>query len=168
MVPASAKIACCAELEQRRRRLRGDAAARRVRRRCKAGAAGDVTVLKGDAAERAKRWSGEVEALTPEVLDGAALVIDAVFGAGLSRPLEGAAARNTVVQVNNADLPVISVDVPSGIDGTTGAPVGALVIEADRTVTFFRRKPWDICCCRGVGLRPRRTRRYRYPMQSPR
>ena len=50
--------------------------------------------LKGEARHHAERWSGAVEPLTPAALNGAGLVVDAIFGAGLSRPLEGPAAGN--------------------------------------------------------------------------
>src|SRR5215813_11707553 len=45
--------------------------------------------LRGDAAQAAARWPGTPEALGPDSLDGAALVVDGVFGAGLARPVEG-------------------------------------------------------------------------------
>jgi NAD(P)H-hydrate epimerase len=92
----------------------------------------------GDAGEMAARWTGQVRPLTAEVLDGAALVVDALFGAGLNRPLEGAYAR--IVEALN-DLPVVAVDVPSGIAGDTGQPLSAVYVTARLTVTFFRKKP---------------------------
>jgi len=95
--------------------------------------------LKGDAATMAGRWEGAVEPLAPETMDGAALVIDGLFGAGLTRPLEGA-ARATVEAVAARALPVVAVDVPSGVHGNTGAVLGAAA-PAAVTVTFFRRKP---------------------------
>ncbi|MFO1169288.1 MAG: NAD(P)H-hydrate dehydratase, partial [Rhodoblastus sp.] len=77
------------------------------------------------------------------VLDEADLVIDALFGAGLARDLDGE-ARMLVERVNAWRLArkgcVVAVDVPSGVDGTTGAIRGS-AIEADATVTFFRLKP---------------------------
>ncbi|MBV9553652.1 MAG: NAD(P)H-hydrate dehydratase [Alphaproteobacteria bacterium] len=100
---------------------------------------GERTALKGDAAWAAAQWTGPVEALSPGALEAATLVIDALFGAGLARPLEGAAA--TIIRVlNERELPVIAVDVPSGIDGGTGEVRGAAP-SAALTVTFFRRKP---------------------------
>ena len=70
------------------------------------------------------------------------LVIDGLFGAGLSRPIAGAAA-DAIAAINAARMPVLAIDVPSGLDGSTGAPAGP-VVEATRTVTFFRRKPGHI------------------------
>ncbi len=100
---------------------------------------GPRDALKGDAAAMSRRWTGRVEPLAFASLDGARLVVDALFGAGLSRPLDGAAAA-IVEAVGNSSARVLSIDVPSGLDGTTGAATGP-VVHADRTVTFFRRKP---------------------------
>ena len=93
---------------------------------------------KGDAKEMSMRWKGARVALTPEALDGARLVVDGLFGAGLSRPLEGAAAQ--MVEALN-DLPVVAIDIPSGISGDTGQPLGGVYVKAALTVTFFRKKP---------------------------
>lgn len=95
--------------------------------------------LKGDAAEMAGRWNGPVVAAAPEVLDGQKLAVDAVFGAGLSRPVDGTAGE-VVAALNGSVIPVVAVDIPSGIDGATGEVRGSAVC-ADLTVTFFRRKP---------------------------
>jgi NAD(P)H-hydrate epimerase len=100
---------------------------------------GPREALKGDAAEMAKRWGEPVEPLAPAAIDGADVVVDALFGAGLSRPLDGAAAE-VVAAINAARRLVVAVDVPSGLDGSTGAAAGPVVL-ATRTVTFFRLKP---------------------------
>ena len=104
---------------------------------------GDREKLKGDAALMADRWAGAVEPLEPEAADeivgGAGAVIDALFGAGLSKPIAGTAAE-IVEAVNASGLPVVAVDVPSGVDGSTGLVAGP-AIRAARTVTFFRFKP---------------------------
>lgn len=101
---------------------------------------GERARLKGDAAHHAGLWAGEVEPLSPAVLEGAALAVDALFGAGLSRPLEGKAAE-IVRRLNDLPIPVVAVDVPSGLQGDSGAPLGEVVIQAQVTVTFFRPKP---------------------------
>jgi len=93
---------------------------------------------KGDAKEMSARWKGTRVALEPEALDGAKLVVDALFGAGLSRPLAGAYAQ--IVGALN-DLPVVAVDIPSGVSGDTGQPLGGVHVRAALTVTFFRKKP---------------------------
>ncbi|MBS9475721.1 NAD(P)H-hydrate dehydratase [Ancylobacter radicis] len=103
---------------------------------------GPRTALTGDAALMAERWTGEVEAAGHASLDGVALVIDALFGAGLARDLDGA-ARALVERVNEAGLPVLAVDLPSGIDGATGAVRGA-AIRARASITFFRPKPGHV------------------------
>jgi NAD(P)H-hydrate epimerase len=77
-------------------------------------------------------------ALTPDALRGARLVVDGLFGTGLSRPLEGAAA--SVVEALN-DLPVVAIDIPSGVSGDSGHPLSAVHVRAVLTVTFFRKKP---------------------------
>jgi hydroxyethylthiazole kinase-like uncharacterized protein yjeF len=100
---------------------------------------GAPDTLKGDAASMAQRWGQAIGPLSPTSAQGAALVIDALFGAGLARPLSGAAA-DVVGAINRSAIPVLAVDVPSGLDGTTGQAAGS-VVQAKRTVTFFRRKP---------------------------
>jgi NAD(P)H-hydrate epimerase len=95
--------------------------------------------LKGDAAEMATRWGEAIEPLTPATVEGADAIIDALFGAGLSRPLEGMAG-DVVAAINAARRPVVAVDVPSGLDGDTGGSDGP-VVEAHVTVTFMRLKP---------------------------
>ena len=94
---------------------------------------------KGDAGEMASRWKGARAPLSYAALDHAGLIVDALFGAGLSRPLEGT-YRAMVEAINRSQAPVIAVDVPSGVDGDSGKVLGAAV-EADVTVTFFRLKP---------------------------
>jgi ADP-dependent NAD(P)H-hydrate dehydratase / NAD(P)H-hydrate epimerase len=103
---------------------------------------GEKSALKGDAAEMARRWPLPIRPATPDALQSMHIVIDALFGAGLSRPLEGDAA-DLVAAVNASRLPVLAVDVPSGLDGTTGEVRGT-AIQARRTVTFFRKKPGHV------------------------
>lgn len=100
---------------------------------------GDETRLPEDAAAMAARFSGRREALRPEILAGADVVVDALFGAGLARPIEGKLAQ-LIESVNGSGRPVVALDVPSGIDGTTGEVRGSAV-RAVATVTFFRLKP---------------------------
>jgi hydroxyethylthiazole kinase-like uncharacterized protein yjeF len=100
---------------------------------------GEAVNLKGDAALMAERWRGAVEPLSLDVLERAEVVVDALFGAGLARPLEGA-VREIIEEIGRRRLPVIAVDVPSGVDGDTGAILGCAP-DALATVTFFRKKP---------------------------
>src|SRR5215468_1098961 len=77
------------------------------------------TALRGDAAEAAARWRGAVEPLVPAALDGADLVVDGIFGAGLTRPIEGMTAA-VIAALDERRLPVVAIDVPSGVDGASG------------------------------------------------
>jgi hydroxyethylthiazole kinase-like uncharacterized protein yjeF len=97
---------------------------------------GDANRLKGDAASAAQRWTGPAAA-APAALMPADVVIDALFGAGLERPVEGVA--RAMIEAMNAAPCVYAVDLPSGINGTTAAVMG-LAVNATETVTFFRRK----------------------------
>ncbi|MEZ5877583.1 MAG: NAD(P)H-hydrate dehydratase [Tepidamorphaceae bacterium] len=97
-----------------------------------------VERLTGDAAWAAQTWDGPVRSFEDvEVKEGG--LIDAVFGAGLSRPLEGA-AWGTLERVASVCNAVVGVDVPSGVDGTTGCVRGH-ALACGLTVTFFRKKP---------------------------
>ncbi len=99
---------------------------------------GTSTQLKGDARVNADRWSAVIEPLTPAVLDDADLIVDALFGAGLDRPLTGPAA-DILASATARAVPIIAIDVPSGLMGDTGVALGA--VAAALTVTFFRKKP---------------------------
>lgn len=103
---------------------------------------GGLSRLKGDAALAAKRWSGAVVAADPASLAGATVVIDALFGAGLDRPVEGT-ARGLLEAINEQAAPVVAVDLPSGINGSSGAVIG-VAVKAAQTVTFFRKKPGHV------------------------
>jgi hydroxyethylthiazole kinase-like uncharacterized protein yjeF len=99
---------------------------------------GDMTRLKGDAALAAKRWSGSVEEVSPVALTECDIIIDALFGAGLDRDVEGL-PHGMIGAMNTSGVPIVAVDLPSGVNGTTGAVMG-IAVEATRTITFFRRK----------------------------
>ena len=97
----------------------------------------DPALLKGDAAEMFQRWDGETRVVTRA--RKADIVIDAIFGAGLSRPLDmnmGVLART----LNESGIPVVAIDVPSGLHGDLGRPLGEDCVRAHHTVTFFRKK----------------------------
>lgn len=116
---------------------------------------GDRGVLKGDAAAAADRWSGPLQLAEPGAVHGAAIIVDALFGAGLARPVEGL-ARALIEAVNAEQAHKIAVDLPSGVSGDTGAILGAAV-QAAETVTFFRRKPGHLLlpgrlCCGTVKV----------------
>ncbi len=103
---------------------------------------GERGALKGDAAEMARRWTGATLTADAWRADDCDLIVDALFGAGLSRPLDGAAAA-LVAKVNASGKAVLAVDVPSGLDGNAGQAHGP-VAQATRTITFFRRKPGHV------------------------
>ncbi|MCB8881856.1 NAD(P)H-hydrate dehydratase [Acidisoma cellulosilytica] len=88
-----------------------------------------------DAAVMAAQWRGPRTEFTEQAAGRADLVIDAIFGAGLSRDIE-----ESVSKVLSSAKRIVAVDVPSGLDGATGQPKGR-VAPADFTVTFFRLKP---------------------------
>lgn len=101
---------------------------------------GDRGRLKGDAATAAGRWKGRTEAASPEGLgEEPCVIIDALFGAGLDRPVEGL-SRAMIEAMNASGAPVVAVDLPSGINGTGGLVMG-VAVKATCTLTFFRRKP---------------------------
>lgn len=95
--------------------------------------------LKGDAARAASEWPGQVTAYDGQPFGQPALIIDGLFGAGLNRPVKGDPYR-MIEAINASGIPVLSVDLPSGLNGTTGQVMGTAV-NATATVTFFRKKP---------------------------
>ena len=99
---------------------------------------GTLDKLVGAERHHAGIWPGPIEALGHAVLDDAELVVDALFGAGLSRGLEGPSLE-ILAAADRRGLPVVAIDVPSGLDGDTGRALGA--VAAVLTVTFVRKKP---------------------------
>jgi NAD(P)H-hydrate epimerase len=100
---------------------------------------GDKAALRGDAAAMAARWDGPLHPLSPDLLEGGPLIIDALFGAGLKRPLEGT-ARKVVERIGELGLSLLAVDLPSGVNGDSGEVMGAAPL-AEITVTFVAAKP---------------------------
>jgi ADP-dependent NAD(P)H-hydrate dehydratase / NAD(P)H-hydrate epimerase len=99
--------------------------------------------LKGDAAKVCRRWDRELVSLSLDSMDGSDLVVDAILGAGLARPLEGT-VRETVSALNGCGKTVVAIDVPSGLHGDLGHALDGtegVCARADLTVTFFRKKP---------------------------
>src|SRR5712675_688513 len=95
--------------------------------------------LQGDAASAARGWKYPVLPFNPQAIGRPALIIDALFGAGLNRPVKGEPFE-MIEAINGNGAPVLAVDLPSGINGTTGGVMG-IAVRATETVTFFRRKP---------------------------
>jgi hydroxyethylthiazole kinase-like uncharacterized protein yjeF len=100
---------------------------------------GDEKSLRGDAALNAKRWEGEILPFSLAALNGEPLIVDALFGAGLSRPLSGL-AEEIVREINRRRLDCAAIDVPSGVFGDTGEIWGEAP-NCQLTITFFRKKP---------------------------
>jgi hydroxyethylthiazole kinase-like uncharacterized protein yjeF len=119
----------------------------RAGRRVRLALLGDRDGLKGDARHHSELWQGEVQALEPGVVQDADVVVDALLGSGLRRPLSGA-VLTTLEAAHARAVPIVAVDVPSGLAGDTGASLGA--VSCAVTVTFFRKKP-------GHLLQPGRT-----------
>src|SRR5256885_11885359 len=95
--------------------------------------------LQGDAASAARGWKYPVLPFNAQAIGRPALIIDALFGAGLSRPVSGE-AFDVIEAINAIGVPVLAVDLPSGVNGTSAAVMGTAV-RATETVTFFRKKP---------------------------
>ncbi|MHB8242436.1 MAG: NAD(P)H-hydrate dehydratase [Solirubrobacteraceae bacterium] len=90
-----------------------------------------------------RAWSGDAQQATP--VDSAAVIVDALLGTGFQGGPHGAVA-DAIGAIAGADAPVVSVDVPSGVDASTGA-VSGMAVEAALTVTFHAAKP-------GLWVRP--------------
>ncbi|WP_293857624.1 NAD(P)H-hydrate dehydratase [uncultured Alsobacter sp.] len=100
---------------------------------------GALNGLRGDAAAAAASWDGDTRDLADAAPAEADIVVDAIFGAGLSRDVDGVAA-DVIARVAASGVPVVAVDVPSGVDGDSGQ-VRGIAAPAVETVTFFRLKP---------------------------
>jgi hydroxyethylthiazole kinase-like uncharacterized protein yjeF len=96
-------------------------------------------ILSGDAASAARGWKYPVLPFNPQAIGRPALILDALFGAGLNRNVKGE-PEQMIEAINANGAPILSVDLPSGVNGTSGAVMG-IAVKATETVTFFRRKP---------------------------
>ncbi len=94
--------------------------------------------LPRDTKEMARRWDEAIEPMSLQSLEGAQLIVDAIYGAGLRDNVDGVPAQ-MIEEVTARNLSVVSVDVPTGIDATRGT-VHGLAFKSASTVTFFRRK----------------------------
>ncbi|MBL8200720.1 MAG: NAD(P)H-hydrate dehydratase [Chromatiales bacterium] len=115
--------------------------ARRAGREVQVCAFTDPGQLTGDAATAWRDFAaagGALVPFTPGLVAASDVVVDAILGTGLTRPVTGD-IRAAIEAVNAAQRPVVAVDIPSGLDATTGMPSG-VAIRADLTVTFVGRK----------------------------
>jgi ADP-dependent NAD(P)H-hydrate dehydratase / NAD(P)H-hydrate epimerase len=106
---------------------------------------GDVEEIKGDAKIARNKWNmagGATRTFSKDLLKESNLVVDALFGTGLTRDAEGA-YKDAITAINESKLPVISIDMPSGIHADSGAIMGT-AIRANHTVTFVRPKPGHV------------------------
>lgn len=106
---------------------------------------GNIDDIVGDAKAAKDKWNmagGATRTFNKDLLKDAALVVDAMFGTGLARDVEGA-AKDAIVAINESKLPVVAIDIPSGISTDTGAIMGAAITAAN-TVTFVRPKPGHV------------------------
>ena len=114
-----------------------------------------------DSGRRAALWRDPVQPILPEAIAGAALVVDAVYGAGLSRAPDET-IQATLQAASSAGIPIVAIDVPTGVHGDTGADLGATA--ASFTITFFRKKPGHLllpgralcgeCVLADIGIDP--------------
>jgi hydroxyethylthiazole kinase-like uncharacterized protein yjeF len=99
---------------------------------------GERDKLKGDAALAAAAWTGPTQRLDPNAVATVDLIIDAVFGAGLSKPIGGLAA-DALRAAESGGKPIVAIDLPSGLSGDLGRPLG-YAAQSALTVTFHRKK----------------------------
>ena len=99
---------------------------------------GDRAQLTAEAACQAQLWTGPIEPLLPQLVTGAELIVDAVFGTRLSRPLD-AALKEALTRLRQSARMVIAADVPSGVETDSGTDLGAMA--ADVTVALAAFKP---------------------------
>ncbi|MFP4360530.1 MAG: NAD(P)H-hydrate dehydratase [Alphaproteobacteria bacterium] len=103
---------------------------------------GEAQALAGDARLAAERWARPVRPFAEPALAGAGIVVDALFGAGLTRPLAADVAA-WVEACAAAGVRVVAVDLPSGVNGANGRIEGH-AFDAFETVTFARAKPGHV------------------------
>lgn len=101
---------------------------------------GDHARLDGAAAAMARQWTGPVEPWVNRGTVRAGLYVDAVYGAGLNRPITETFAEYWFL-VRESGSPIVAIDVPSGLHGDKAAFLDDRVWSADLSVTFFRKKP---------------------------
>jgi NAD(P)H-hydrate epimerase len=102
--------------------------------------------LSGEIAKAVQLWSDPIHVLTPAAGDNTLLIIDAIYGTGLSKEINGIIAA-LIRRVNKRSksklVSVIAIDMPSGVSSNTGE-VRGVAFEASLTITFFRKKPGHI------------------------
>lgn len=97
------------------------------------------SALRGDAKTAAEAYRGEIVPFNAEIIRPELLLVDALFGTGLERPLEGE-ARHVLSMADTLECTVVAVDIPSGIHPDTAKVLGSAA-HAALTVTFAARRP---------------------------
>lgn len=101
----------------------------------------DTAQLRGDAKRAHDDFvagGGVVQPWSESCLANAEVIVDAIFGTGLSRPLD-ATLIERINAINECGVPILSLDIPSGLDADTGAVWGAAIV-AERTLSFIGLK----------------------------
>src|SRR4051812_42420240 len=91
---------------------------------------GDIAAVRADAADAAQRWARPIEPATLDAIGGAGVIVDALFGAGLNRTVDGE-ARAIIEAMSASGAAIVAVDLPSGINGGSGAVMGAAVMARE-------------------------------------
>src|SRR3990167_5586100 len=99
----------------------------------------DTHDLQGDASRAAETWRDDIITFEDLEIPEEGLIVDAVFGTGLSRPVEGQ-IYETLISLRETDCPIIAIDVPSGMNADTGECQDCTP-QAEITITFARKKP---------------------------
>ena len=99
----------------------------------------DVHDLQGDASRASELWTGDVLSFEDIELPESGLIVDAVFGTGLSRPIDGQ-IHDVLLSLRETDCPIIAIDLPSGTHADTGE-CQECTPQAELTITFARKKP---------------------------
>lgn len=108
---------------------------------------GDPDKLPPDAKTNHDRWRAEhpvTRFADGQIIEGEDLVVDALFGIGQTRALPSFMqdfAAHAALITGISDTRMVAIDIPSGIDSDSGAPLGEFQFFADLTVTFHRQKP---------------------------
>ncbi len=103
---------------------------------------GDAQKISGDARlalEEMQQAGLQLHPFTNELIEQADIIVDALFGTGLSKPISGIYAE-AIQQINASQKPVLAIDIPSGIHADSGAIQG-VAIQAQHTCTFITQKP---------------------------
>jgi NAD(P)H-hydrate epimerase len=98
----------------------------------------DILERLGRPIEQLKLGDGDVSAQIKSFAAGADMIVDGLFGTGLSGQLSDE-YKQLIEAINSSNCPILAIDIPSGLDCDSGQPLGA-AIRADYTVTFVAVK----------------------------